>query len=531
MALKRVFYIFIVVLILLGCAQQKPLSGGERDFTPPKVMAAYPPALTTDFRSKSFVIEFDEYVQLNNIQQELLVSPPLQKAPVVKVKNRQVIVELQEPLKENTTYTFNFSDGVTDLNEGNKAEDLIYVISTGPSLDSLAIHGKAAYPLNNVGAGGIRILVFDDTVNVAQEKLPAPAYFTRTKKDGDFVLPFMREGKFNVFALEDLNGNFQVDEDERVSVAQISIAPQVVDSSAVSFDFQLFPQMIYRPNLANYNVDSIGQFILPWSPFFEERLEYRLQFLGEKEGMLYFNDAKDTLYYELKGPVTERYEKLLVRFGEETDTLDVLSFQDEDREKMKISHSVSNRIVPGDTLFFYTPYSASAATEMKLKEDSTVIAELMPQKQRENKFFIQPVLQPGKKYELFLPENIFQDRSGKGNDSLKIHFTTYMPEDLGRLVVQPDEAMQELQGWLELYNRTNVLVKKHRIQPGETEIVWNNLIPSEYTIRFYVDDNDNGIWDPTHFPAQLEAEEIYVFPDKLNVRANWDLKQQLELPE
>lgn len=528
----RALITFSILLLLFACAQQKPLSGGERDFTPPKVVAAYPPALTTKFKGNTFVIEFDEYVQLNNIQQELLISPPLSKQPDVKVKNRSVIVTFQEPLADSTTYTFNFSDGVTDLNEANKAEDLVYVISTGSYLDSLSFHGKASYPLTNEAAAGIRILVYPDTVQMGSDKLPTPSYFARTKKDGTYVLPFMREGSYNVIALEDLSANFQVEQDERVSMAQLHIQPQLADTNAAAMDFKLFEQMLYAPDMANYDTDSIGRFELPWSPFFSERIEYQLQWLSDAEGMLYFNDASDTLYYEVKGGVTNRYEKLKIRLGETVDTVEVPCFKDEYKERIKLSHSLAARFVADDSVFFYLPsYATDSLKEIMLKEDSIVLMRLQPQRLRENKFFIHPKLQQGKKYQLVVPQGLFSDVTGISNDSLKISFSTYLPEDLGQLILQPDDAMREMQGWLELYNRTNVRVKKQRLQPGDEEIIWKNIQPGEYTVRYFVDENNNGLWDPLHYKSQMDAEEIYVFPEKLNVRANWDLKQRLELPE
>lgn len=533
MEVKKIAGIFSLLVLLIACAQQKPLTGGERDFTPPKVMAAYPPALTTSFKGNTFSITFDEYVQLNSIQQELLISPPLAKFPDVKVKNRTVIVTFQEPLAENTTYTFNFSDGVTDLNEGNKAEDLIYVISTGDYLDSLAFHGKANYRQKNEAAGGVRILVYPDTVQMGSEKLPTPAYFARTKKDGSYVIPFMREGKYSIFALEDLSANFQVEQDERVAIAQTNVQPQVVDSNAAPLNFELYEQMFYTPDMANYNVDSIGRFVLPWSPFFSERIEYQLQWLSDAEGRLYFNDASDSLYYEVKGAVTNRYEKLKIRLGENTDTVEVPCFKDDFKEKIKLSHSLSARFNAGDSVFFYLPSFATEDSSLTVlfKEDSLEKIRVQPKRIRENKFFILPALEKGKKYQMIIPRGLFSDIAGVANDSLKVSFSTFLPEDLGQIIIEPDDAMREMQGWIELINRTNVRVKKQRIQPGDTKLIWKDIVPGEYSIRYFVDTNDNTLWDPVHYPSQLDAEFIYVFPEKINVRANWELKQKLELPK
>ena len=100
--------LFFTLLLAAGCAQVRSISGGEKDTTPPTVMSAFPQSNTLHFESSSFVVLFDEYIQLRDLQKELLVSPPLRKTPTVKVQKLGMEVSLDDTLKAQTTYIFQF---------------------------------------------------------------------------------------------------------------------------------------------------------------------------------------------------------------------------------------------------------------------------------------------------------------------------------------------------------------------------------------------------------------------------------------
>ena len=90
MKIKSVFIFSIVVAFLIGCANQRALQGGDKDGTAPVLVGVVPASLSTNFNSRTIVFEFDEYIQLNNIYDELIISPPLQTKPIIKVKSLEL---------------------------------------------------------------------------------------------------------------------------------------------------------------------------------------------------------------------------------------------------------------------------------------------------------------------------------------------------------------------------------------------------------------------------------------------------------
>src|SRR5690606_30997678 len=131
----------LIVLAICSCLSQcaniVPPGGGPRDTLPPRLMGVAPKDSSLNFSSKQVVFRFNEYVELDNVIEKLIVSPTLKRTPTITAKLRTITIEIKDSLQPNTTYTFNFGDAVKDVNERNPIEDFQYVVSTGTYLDSL----------------------------------------------------------------------------------------------------------------------------------------------------------------------------------------------------------------------------------------------------------------------------------------------------------------------------------------------------------------------------------------------------------
>ena len=111
----------------MGCAQQGAPTGGPKDEDPPVLLEAEPENYSTNFAAKKIMLTFDEFLDMGNFTQELVVSPPMDEQPEIKLRNKTLIIEFEEELKEDITYTFNFGEGIKDLNERNVLMNFEYV--------------------------------------------------------------------------------------------------------------------------------------------------------------------------------------------------------------------------------------------------------------------------------------------------------------------------------------------------------------------------------------------------------------------
>lgn len=201
----------LVALLCGSCAQQGAPTGGPRDEDPPVVVECEPPNYSTLFTAQKVLITFDEYVVLDNVNQELVVSPPMEKKPEVKLRKRTLIMEFDEPLRENTTYTFNFGRAIKDLHEGNQLLNYEYVFSTGEVLDSLSVRGTLKYAEDlSVPEDPVTIMLYNDL----RDSVPLtdiPLYVGKSDDSGVFSVNNLRPDTYKVFALKDGNYNLIYD--------------------------------------------------------------------------------------------------------------------------------------------------------------------------------------------------------------------------------------------------------------------------------------------------------------------------------
>jgi uncharacterized protein (DUF2141 family) len=205
-----VFFTLISAFVLSGmiggsgCANVIPPTGGPRDSLPPILVKANPTDSTTNFKGKKIVLAFNEYVQLDNIQQNLLVSPVPKITPTVQNKLREVTVTLRDTLEPNTTYSLNFGDAIRDINEGNPFKNFTYIFSTGGRLDSLTISGKVL--IAETGRSESTMVVVGHQ-NCADSALrDRPRYATKVDGNGDFVFRNLPADTYALYAFKDESG-------------------------------------------------------------------------------------------------------------------------------------------------------------------------------------------------------------------------------------------------------------------------------------------------------------------------------------
>ena len=110
--------------------------------TPPVVVKSVPENYSTNFEGDDINITFNEFIQLRDLQNQLIISPPMEINPDIRIKGKSLIIKLKDTLVQNATYTMNFGEAVSDITENNAVDNFQYVFSTGDYLDSLSVTGK-----------------------------------------------------------------------------------------------------------------------------------------------------------------------------------------------------------------------------------------------------------------------------------------------------------------------------------------------------------------------------------------------------
>lgn len=212
MKFLKYILLFVTVGFFIGCANMGAgPTGGARDFTPPTYESATPAQNAKNVSTKRVEILFNEYLQINDANNLLTVSPPQKPVASSKVVGKKLIVELKDSLKPNTTYTLDFNGCIGDYTENNLIENYCHTFSTGDNIDSLVIAGylvdaKTLTPVENVLVG-----IYSDYKDSSFFSTPFDR-IARTDKNGRFSIKGCAAKAYKIFALEDMNGNYFFDQ-------------------------------------------------------------------------------------------------------------------------------------------------------------------------------------------------------------------------------------------------------------------------------------------------------------------------------
>ena len=215
----------IAFLVLASCAKMGQPDGGWYDETPPKVIGANPADGAVNVKAKKVNIYFDEYIKLDNPSEKVVVSPPQMEVPEIKTAGKSIVVSLVDSLKPNTTYTIDFSDAISDNNEGNPMGNFTYSFSTGEVIDTMEVSGYVLESENLEPIKGILVGLYADQADSAFKTKPM-LRVSRTDSRGRFVIKGIAPGSYRIYALQDMDGNYMYNQkSEKLAFTHDIIVP------------------------------------------------------------------------------------------------------------------------------------------------------------------------------------------------------------------------------------------------------------------------------------------------------------------
>jgi uncharacterized protein (DUF2141 family) len=536
--MKKLFqnFLLIISLVLLfsHCAKKGRPSGGPKDTIPPVILKSNPEIFTTHFNDDEIRIYFDEYIKLKDIQQNLVVSPPLKYQPIVTPTTSAKVLKIRilDTLKENTTYAFNFGKSIVDNNEENEYEYYKYVFSTGDYIDSLTLKGIVGDIVSPKLEKKVTVMLYEysDTFNDSIVFSDKPTYVGRTtEKNPSFDLTNLKEGSYKLLALQEEVNNYTF-EPKKDKIAFIDEPIQLPTDS--SFVLQLFKETPdYKIGRASHiskhkitfgfegPVDS-----LQLEPLFELPEDYQVKILRDPK--------KDSLNYWFQ-PAFDINEidtlQFLAKNLGQIDTL-VVKMRDLYVDSLHVSLIGGTSIIPRDSIKFElnTPLSLVHSEKfVVLDKDSLQIpAEVFLDEEKNwaSLYF------PKKDEQLYkvkiLPEAIF-DFFGNTNDTLSYGFRTKPLSDYGTInfVI---ENLKEFPVIVELVDQKLQVIATDYLTENR-EVYFDYLNPNKYFLRMIYDKNGNKKWDTGNYLRKLQPEEIIYYPAEIEIRANWSLNESFKL--
>ncbi|WP_086475769.1 MULTISPECIES: Ig-like domain-containing protein [Arenibacter] len=530
-------YIFLVLAVsaFLQCARRGAPSGGPKDVTPPKLIKAEPSNMTTNFKGDKIRLYFDEYIKLNELEKQLIISPPLKYTPLITPQGsprKYVEIILKDTLKENTTYTFNFGQSIVDNNEGNPSSYLTYVFSTGDYIDSLTVSGVVLDGFNKKADNFISVMLYelDSTYTDSTIYKRPPNYITNTLDSTTiFHLKNLKEGKYALFGLKDEAKNNVFDQKtDKIAFIKDTISLPT-DSIYVLTLFKEIPDYTLSvPNFAASN-----------------KIIFGYQGKGEHIEIETLSKLPDSI----KTKVLKERNKDTLNFWITPFTADSLVFSvSNSLEKFRDTFTVKTRKLAADTLvlqpnqrgslefgkpFFIganTPLVNLDTTKTSLwRKDSTAVKHTVTLDTLGNKIDFNFEVEPNESYTLDLLPGMTTDFFGKENDTLSYKLTTKSYADFGNLRLSLEGAVT-YPLIVQLTDEKGV-VKKEQFADEARIFHFNHIAPAKYLIRVIHDSNGNQKWDTGNYLKGIQPEKVSYYPSVLEVRANWELEQTFTLLE
>lgn len=204
---NRWIFVCLLLAMIVSCARMGQPDGGWYDDTPPRVVHTDPADKGTGVKAKKVTITFDEFIKLEDATNKVVISPPQIEPADIKASGKKIIVELKDSLKDNTTYTIDFSDAISDNNEGNPMGNYTFSFSTGERIDTFEVSGSVLDASNLEPIKGILVGLYDDLSDTVFAKKPL-IRVSRTDSRGRFVIRGIAPGTYRVYALQDADGNY-----------------------------------------------------------------------------------------------------------------------------------------------------------------------------------------------------------------------------------------------------------------------------------------------------------------------------------
>jgi hypothetical protein len=563
-----------------GCANIGSLNGGAKDVTPPRVLTARStPNFQTNFKKQPIKLVFDEYIKLDDVFKQVVISPPLDESPeVVSNDSRSVILTFGKDvvLRENATYTINFGSAVKDLNEGNVAKNLRFVFSTGDHIDSLTVVGRIVDAVSGQPVDGALLMLYDNFSDTIVRK-KKPFYFGRTEKDGIARIENVREGSFKAFALVDKDQNYLFNQDaERIgfpdSLLKITLAsnaPQLFppDTSTVpkaenlenvsnlpkkkspkdtlgknpasnlkpetsNLVIRLFDP-VKKSQLMTKEVDKYGVVKLVYNaPPTSVALTYDQ--IGQnvvtevsKDTLLVFYDLeKETAWNLVAKNDTFPSDTIRVRTKGRADFL-----KKNKLEALNFPKSISKHPTKPIILSFTNPLQNIDSQRIELLDSAKKVAILSIKRDSSSprKLILNANWEEGNRYNLRILPSALTDIYGLKNDTLAMFIGIQKKDEFGDLSVKITHLDSTKNHICQVLNGAGALEKEFYIEKKSKFNARLETIQADgYTIKIIEDTNKNRRWDTGDYDKKTQPERIFTQIAE-SLRANWEVEVEVNV--
>jgi len=528
--MRFVFNFFIYTILffsVINCAKKASPTGGPKDTIPPVLISASPKLNTTFFDKEEVKFLFNEYVKLNEIDKQLIISPPLKiggyKLHPTMSASKKITLSILDTLLDNTTYTFNFGEGIEDYNEGNKMSFFSYTISTGAEIDSLNLKGiiKDAIEMEPDDFISLQLYPIDSSYNDSTIYNKKPFYVTSTLDSTVFEFKNLKAGKYELIALKDFSNNYFFNQ----NVDQIGFlnSPITLPLDTI-IELNIFKEktLFSWANPFFVNDHHIGHGY--YGDYDNQKFKLISNVPKSFKYIITKNRETDTLNYWFKGITTDslKFEYPI----NDTIKTELVNFKNPIKDSLIINQLTIGALDLTEIFKVSSnlPITSFDNSLVKIrKKDSTLVSSEIRIDENYDRVEIDFKLLPNDLYDIQLLPNALKDFWGNTHDTLNYRVSTKKIEDYGNIFIQLiyEDSYEFI---LELL-KDNKVVRSYSKPIENSNYPFEILNPGKYFLRLIKDKNNNDRWDTGNYLKKIQPEEVIYYPFELELRANWDLNE------
>jgi hypothetical protein len=585
--LKKIFPLAVGATIFYlifntSCANIGSPTGGPKDSIPPVVVKTIPELRGTNYNGTDVRLTFDEFINSDEIAEKLVVSPPLKKKPVIKMKGKTLIVEFAEKLRKESTYSLDFKDAVADNNEKNPIKDFRFSFSTGTKFDSLKVVGYVKNAITQEPVEKALVLLHRQKEYTAVVD-SVPDYIGKTNKEGLFMIDNLAPGAYRLYALADADNSLTYNSNsELIAFADSLIVPSAkyvaksdtvihgADTILVSghVDYlpapqylMMFEEIKFDQYLDSYKRTQENKCDFIFSESLSDSFQVNLLKPVPTKGWSYIEpnlkrdsvtvwltdtviSKTDTLKFELKYQALDSLKQMVIK----RDTIDmVYSAPKTSKAKRKKNEpqptptiNLSNNINSTEH-DLYRPIKIEAPeplrsfdiTKVRLYSLEDTIKTPIPIVVKKDtnsvrKYFIEHRWEPSTSYLFQVDSAAAYNIYGYPSNKINQKFKTQKEDFYGKIIL----TISGLSGPAIVQLLANdkdekVLQKIQVLEDGKIEFPY--LKPEKYKIKIILDSNKNGKWDTGYLAEGVQPEEVVYYPKIIKVRSNFEYKETWEI--
>lgn len=574
--IRRLVYSSMIGLSLIaaGCANRgSGPQGGPKDTIPPTLIKETPLNGTCNFYDKTIVLQFDEYVQLDNVAENVLISPPQQTPPIVKAIGKRVMVTFEETLEDSTTYTVDFGRAICDNNEKIPLGNYSFSFATGDHIDTLAIFGKVINAENLNPVQGVMVGVHS---NLNDSVFAAEAFkrIAKTDSAGQFGILNLRGGTYRIYALRDMSKDYRYQPSEALAFTDETFSPTLATDSAGELYHvpdTILLKLFTEKKQRHYFVRGLRDkeqhyFTLLFSApqdSLPKIVALRPDSLHPDSAWVDFtqymlcqtNLTNDTLVYWLTDSAAIRMDTLaflmsymmsdsLYNLVPATDTVTVvyrhprlsakaieaINRKNENR-KVEIKSNSSNKFDIYRNIEWYTstPLTTVKRDSMHLmeKKDSLLIPMAFTLERKDStgmRYVIHAAIQPEHTYVFTIDSGAIHDIYNITNNAFKAEYHLRPKEEYASVTIHL--AHFSPQARIQILDEKDKVIREEPAREAGTKFSY--LEAKSFYVRLYIDIDGNGEWTTGDWATKRQPEPVYYFPKKLSLRANWDFEETFD---